>query len=111
MIRFVFIKLAAFLCFVAIILSCKNDPKHEVPPTGANSDRGVMLTNIADNIVLPAYANFKVKLENMTAKSDAFRANPTTATLAEFRTAWEEAYIEWQKAALFDFGPALDYTL
>lgn len=111
MIRFGSIKLLGFVCLFALIISCKNNSKYETPPTGADSDRGSMLTNIADNIVVPAYAHFELKLRNMITKSDAFRANPTTATLTEYRTAWQEAYIAWQKAALFDFGPALDYTL
>jgi len=111
MIRFVSVKFLALLCLFVLIISCKEDPKHEVPPTGSDSDRGLMLTNIADNIVIPAYASFELKLENMITKSDAFRANPTTTTLTDFRTSWETAYIEWQKIALFDFGPAADHGL
>ena len=111
MIRLVFVKFLTLICLGVLTISCENDPKQEAPPTGANSDRGLMLTNIADNIVIPAYANFKLKLDNMITKSDAFRANPTATTLTDFKTAWEEAYIEWQKVALFDFGPAADNGL
>lgn len=68
-------------------------------------DRKAMLTNIADNIVIPAYAKFKVKMDVMAAKSEAFTNTPNITTLAEFRAAWVEAYIEWQKVELFDFGP------
>ena len=111
MMRFVCIKLLALVCLVGLTISCKDDPKKEALPTGSDSDRGLMLTNIADNIVIPAYAKFDVKLANMIAKSDAFRANPTTTTLTDLRTAWQDAYIEWQKVALFDFGPAADNGL
>lgn len=111
MLRFVSVKLFVLACMAAFLISCKNDPKDNSTPTGSDSDRGLMLKNIADNIIIPAYANFNVKLDNMISKSDAFRADPTTTTLTEFRTAWQEAYIEWQKAALFDFGPALDNSL
>ncbi len=109
--RFVSVKLLALLCLTALTISCKNDPKHPIPPAGTDSDRGLMLTNIADNIVIPAYANFNAKLTIMITKSDAFIANPNPTTLTEYRTAWKDAYIAWQKVALFDFGPALDYTL
>jgi predicted lipoprotein len=68
-------------------------------------DRKAMLTNIADNIILPAYGKFKVKLDAMVAKSSAFTTTPNTTTLAELRTAWADAYVEWQKVELFDFGP------
>jgi len=42
----------------------------------------------------------------MTNRSSDFTANPTLTTLADLRQAWLEAYIEWQKIELFDFGPA-----
>lgn len=70
-----------------------------------------MLTNIADNIIVPAYANFKTKMDAMTTKSDAFAAKPDKASLADFRQAWVDAYTEWQKVELFDVGPAEQYTL
>ena len=70
-----------------------------------------MLTHIADNIILPSYANFKTKFDAMLAKSDAFAAKPDKASLANFRQAWVDAYTEWQKVELFDVGPAEQYTL
>ncbi|WP_080058489.1 imelysin family protein [Spirosoma aerolatum] len=81
------------------------------PTNQADSDRKAMLTNIADNIIVPAYANFKTKLDAMTTKSDAFAAKPDKASLADFRQAWVDAYTEWQKVELFDVGPAEQYTL
>jgi hypothetical protein len=102
-----------FLCCIAIvatIVSCKPG-KHEVPQTGNDLDRSLMLVNIADNIILPGYANFDLKLSDMILKSDAFRNSPSITTLAAYRAAWAEAYIEWQKVALFDFGPATDNTI
>jgi hypothetical protein len=47
----------------------------------------------------------------MASRSAAFTANPTTTTLSEFRNAWKDAYAEWQKNELFEFGPADKYTL
>ncbi|MBN8822241.1 MULTISPECIES: imelysin family protein [unclassified Spirosoma] len=81
------------------------------PTNQADSDRKAMLTNIADNIIVPAYANFKTKMDAMTTKSDAFAAKPDKASLADFRQAWVDAYTEWQKVELFDVGPAEQYTL
>jgi predicted lipoprotein len=91
-----------------------NDPTPVTPvaPTDqAGSNRKAMLTNIADNIILPSYANFKTKLDGMLARSDAFTAKPDKTALADFRQAWVDAYTEWQKVELFDVGPAEQYTL
>lgn len=74
-------------------------------------DRQVVLTHWADNIIIPAYAGFKVKLDAMVTKSTAFSAKPDITTLVEFRQAWVEAYTEWQKVELFDVGPATKKAL
>jgi hypothetical protein len=47
----------------------------------------------------------------MKTKADAFTQGPTTSTLVEFRSAWVDAYVEWQKVELFEFGPADQNTL
>ncbi|HXH99412.1 MAG TPA: imelysin family protein [Sphingobacteriaceae bacterium] len=90
------------VCFYAC--SEKGGPDPEQPDT-KSADRKAMLINIADNIVIPAYAKFKVKLDIMLTKSTAFTTTPNPTTLIEFRAAWVDAYIEWQRVELFDFGP------
>ncbi len=100
-----------FFSIILVLASCGNKDKSTTVPEGNPSDREAMLKNVADNIIIPANAKFEVTLDNMIAKSDAFRSNPTVTTLAAYRTAWEEAYIEWQKIGIFDFGPAVDVAL
>lgn len=70
-----------------------------------------MLIHIADEIIIPAYENFKVKLDSMADKSKAFTDNPNQTTLTAFRNIWVDAYTEWQKVELFDVGPASDYAV
>ncbi len=104
--------------FVSALWACSGGSSDTPTPTTpttpvdqASSDRKTMLTNIADNIILPSYANFKTKFDLMLTKSDAFAAKPDKASLADFRQAWVDAYTEWQKVELFDLGPAEQYTL
>lgn len=86
--------------------------KTTVGPTTDNSaDRKIMLTYLADSVIMPSYANFKVKFDVMQVKSDAFTAQPTATNLTAFRAAWVDAYTEWQKVELFDFGPAEKQTI
>lgn len=88
-----------------LVCACGNDGNE--PSTEDNDkDREVILTNWVDNIVIPSYAGFKTKLDVMTVKSEAFTASPSQASLSEFRSAWVNAYVEWQKVDLFEFGPA-----
>jgi predicted lipoprotein len=98
-------------CFIVMTLaSCKSDEKD--PSTEDNAkDRQEILIHWADNIIKPSYDKFKTKFDAMSAQAGAFAEAPDETTLANFRLAWEEAYIEWQKVELFEFGPADTYTL
>jgi len=85
--------------------------KHQAPedtpyPIAPNTDRAAVLKQMADEIVIPGYANFKVKLDAMTSKAEQFVASPDTIALKDFRQSWVEAYLEWQKVEAFNFGPA-----
>jgi hypothetical protein len=87
-------------------------PDTPKPDSGQTTlNRGAVLENVASNIILPSYANYKVKLDSLAIESEAFTSNPDSASLARLRKAWEMAYIEWQKVELFDVGPAASYRL
>jgi predicted lipoprotein len=106
--------LFAFLGLVWACSTSKDTPDPDPDPNPANpvgTDRKAMLTHLADNIILPSYANFKTKFDLMRAKSEAFTAKPDQTTLKDFRQAWVDAYTEWQKVELFDVGPAESQTL
>ena len=95
-----------------MLLSCGDGSETTTPEAvDQGKDRALVLAHYADNIVIPAYANFKVKFDIMESKSVAFTTKPDLATLTEFRAAWVDAYTEWQKVELFDFGPAEKETI
>ncbi|HOX83931.1 MAG TPA: imelysin family protein, partial [Chryseolinea sp.] len=92
------------------LLGCSGgDPKPEV--SEGDLDRQVMLTHWADNIIIPSYNTFKILLDDMIQKSEAFADAPDEDALIAFRHAWEAAYIGWQKVELFETGPADRYTI
>lgn len=102
------------LLIILVTLSCKNNKKDNSDDPGIEDtpfDRKALLTQMADEIILPSYAGFKTKLDSMINRSEDFTANPSLTTLADFRQAWVEAYIEWQKVELFEVGPAEFYAL
>ncbi|WP_247236482.1 imelysin family protein [Telluribacter sp. SYSU D00476] len=97
---------------LATVWSCGNGGGEPTPGTDTdNMDRKAMLTNLADNIIIPSYDNFKTRFDVMKAASEAFVATPNQTNLVAFRKAWEEAYIEWQKVELFDIGPGEVHTI
>lgn len=99
------------LLLVGIFACSKKDSAEKEKNDGASSDRQIMLTRLADEIIIPSYANFKIKLDILTSKSNAFSTTPTVQTLQELRVAWVDAYKEWQKVEVFEFGPGEQYVI
>ncbi|SFQ50985.1 imelysin family protein [Hymenobacter arizonensis] len=95
------------------ITSCKDViADAENPTAGASElDRKAVLTQWADTLVIPGYQRFSSKLTAMKTQSTAFTAAPTVAGLQSLRQSWREAYLEWQKVEVFEFGPAADVSL
>lgn len=78
----------------------------------ASQTRNQLLTNIADNIVLPGLTDFQTQSNDLSMAvavyARALRNNdPLTAQrLTEARQAWVEAMDSWQLLELLQFGPA-----
>ncbi|MBA4053128.1 MAG: peptidase M75, Imelysin [Marivirga sp.] len=105
-----FRKTLSFGVFVLGIFGCSSNGSDPVP-VDDGKDREVILTHWVDNIIIPSYAEFKAKLDFMLDKGNAFTTSPDNTSLLEFRSAWVDAYAQWQKVELFEFGPADKYTL
>ena len=100
----------AYGLFLTALFGCSgggNDPS----PADNDNDRKIILTHWVDNIISPSYANFKVKFDVMHDKAHTFIEFPNNTSLVEFRASWVDAYAQWQKTELFEFGPADTYTL
>ncbi|WP_299365659.1 imelysin family protein [Winogradskyella sp.] len=95
-----------FILLGIIVWSCSDD---DTDGSGSNNDdfnRQVMLTNWADNIIVPSYVAFSADVDALKVASDAFELSPSQDNLNALRTAWEEAYISWQSVSMFNIGPA-----
>lgn len=69
-------------------------------------DRKAMLANWADNIIIPAFASFRLSTQDLEDKTTAFVENPTETSLGELRLAFETAYIDFQTVSMFEIGKA-----
>lgn len=103
-IPFVVLLLAIFT-FVA----CSSDSDGDDGGTGTttdNFDRQAMLTNWADNIIVPGYVTFMVDVDAMATATTQFTATPNQDNLDNLRTVWEDTYISFQNVSMFEIGPA-----
>lgn len=95
----------SFLILLATTLSCGNADDKEDDNTDS-FDRGEMLQNWADNIIIPSFENFELATQNLEAKTLAFTEDPTEANLAELRSVYEEGYLGFQTVSLYEIGEA-----
>ncbi|MFA6060065.1 MAG: imelysin family protein [Taibaiella sp.] len=97
------------LLMIAGFVSCK---KSDDKGSGDNGlDRKPMLTNYADNYILPAYQAMETGLTTLQAQATAFTEQPTEANLSSLKATWRSAYLTWQTVDLLEFGPAEEVSL
>ena len=70
-------------------------------------DQGAMLTNYADEIIIPRFGDFEVGILLLEGSYNAFVANPTPGLLVEMQISFGAAYRSYQRCSPFGFGPAL----
>jgi len=79
------------------------------PPGGntatAQYDRTALLTNMADNYIVPAYTNFENKVMTLDASVVQFNTTTDVSNLSIMRSAWQEALMAWQGVSMINVGP------
>lgn len=96
---------------ILLVTACKSNKDPYTPNPSDNYDRKAMLANFSDNIIKPGYLSFKGKFDLMKSNSESFLNTPDPLLLQQFRTAWKNAYVEWQKVEMFEIGPADEVML
>lgn len=74
-------------------------------------DKLSLLTNLADNYIIPSLDAYKSKIVSLNIHVDSFIANPNISNLALIRTNWEDALLNWQDIGFLDFGPSENILL
>ncbi|HEX4888006.1 MAG TPA: imelysin family protein [Luteibaculaceae bacterium] len=106
--REIVVILTAFLA-----LACTKNPidQPEAQAAGLALDRQVMLTRIADSLVIPAYEQAIPVLKQLQGSAAAFAYQPSLSQLQDLRSQFVTAYTAWQAIELLDFGPANERVL
>jgi hypothetical protein len=97
-------KIITAITISLLIFSCGSGSDNTNNGDGFN--RSALLTNITDNIIIPAYANFYnhiLELENATT---LFISNTDQLHLNILKQKWFNAYKSWQHIEMFDINKA-----
>lgn len=94
---------------LALVWACSTDAEGDGtvdPGTTSSFERAPMLSNWADNIIVPSYEAFSVEMEALNTSFATFKADASAVNLDNFRASWRNAYKAWQRVSMFEIGPA-----
>ena len=103
-------KIFGLLAIALFIYACGDDDTPTTTDDGSGMgttgsfDRSAMLSNWADNIIVPGYQDFVSKVTTLESETAAFTT--TANDLTAIRAAWIDAYTTWQRVSMFEVGPA-----
>ncbi|SKB63019.1 Imelysin [Salegentibacter holothuriorum] len=103
------IKFSKFLLIATLMFaSCStgDDGDDGGDSNGDNFDRGEMLANWADNIIVPSFVAFKEETQKLEDIAKAFADNPGVTELSVLRAQYKAAYQEFQTVEMFQIGKA-----
>ena len=78
-------------------------PEPAVTPETANYK--TQLTNLANEVILPTYADLHQKTQDLVTATAALQQATTAQNLATARQAWRDARLPWEQSEGFLFGP------
>ncbi len=99
--------LLSFILFISANCKKKNEDPI-VPDTFNKSD---LLSNVANNIIIPQYIDFQTALNQLSTDYANFISNQTAGNLTTVQNQLVTTYISWQNAQTFEVGPAMDLGL
>lgn len=90
-----------------LLTSCKNPDN----TCATDFDQTALLTNIANNIITPRYDSLKLMVDALSLSIENFVSSPSQNSLENARVAYRNAGLIWQRAMIFEFGPAETHQL
>ena len=69
-------------------------------------DRGSILENFSENIIIPRYNNFKSSMENLKNSIETFVSTPNSENYDALQNNWIDSYKKWQYVEVFNISKA-----
>ena len=98
--HFLFLGIIAISTFFACEKSTPGGPDDN------GYDKTAMITNYADQLIIPRYQEMQQKMGALQTICEAYLAAPSQLTLSKLKLAYIAAHLQYEKIAAFQFGPA-----
>ena len=69
-------------------------------------DRGTILSNYSENIIIPRYNTFKLSMDNLKNSIETFKSSPSSESYDLLQNDWIDAYKKWQYIEMFNISKA-----
>lgn len=93
-------------CLLLGIVSCKKKDKKDTEEPAPVFDKQALVVNLADNVIIPAYAQFKTSLDSLNTALSNFNASFNSADFQSLKQKYSAAYKHYQLISPNEFGPA-----
>ncbi len=100
-----------FLFAVLLFAGCGPDGVDDDGPVLPSFDRRGMLTEWADEVVIPNLTNLETQLSALVAAQDTFARAANSTNLAALRESFTQAYLSWQRLSPLVIGKAEEIRL
>lgn len=101
-----FERLLAGALMAAAVLGCESDDSKATVSEQDTDLRGALLTNLTEDVFVPALEDFEQKAEALGEALDAYQAQKDDASRQAAEQAWLAANRAWQRMEMYQFGPA-----
>jgi len=99
-----------YSCIVVLALflfSCKE----KITNQKDTFKKSELLTQLADNYILPEYQNLQRNVNDLVLTWNSFDNQPSRVQYDSLKKQWERAYVRFQYVKMFDFGPGMNQNL
>ena len=100
-----FLKIFITTSLISFSISCSENENQQTS-TSDNYDRSALLTNVVDNIIIPAHQKFQQELNLFVVQLYQFNSNRDIENLENLQLQFIEAYKYWQHIEMFNIGYA-----
>ncbi|MBA4167060.1 MAG: imelysin family protein [Chitinophagaceae bacterium] len=92
------------LALASVFAGCNKKSASTPPPT--EFDQTAMLTNIADNLIVPAYQELSTQSDHLVTSLTQFATDPSASNLLAVQAQFKISYKAYIHCEPYDFGPA-----
>jgi hypothetical protein len=102
----IFLTISSLFICALMVLACNPETQSTDASDKDNYDRTALLTNWANNIIVPSYENYRSKVQVLVTDTNKFSDAPTELNLQTLRNSWLEAYKAYQYVTIYTIGKA-----